>query len=115
MLDLPFGNMSRTVQNVESLASPDPSEIRHGVSWTFLPFLYFRMADLSHRYPRNGTEGMSEREGLLGVYCTSLELASAVRCYDLVLDVSLWLFECFIHKFTPFLAFLTSAQAHYPD
>ena len=73
------------------------------------------MADLSHSYPRNGVKGVPEKEGLLDVYCTSIELASAVRCYELVLDVSLRLFTCLAHVFILFLAFSPPAQVYYPD
>jgi hypothetical protein len=103
--------MSRTVQDVKSLASPDPSEIHHRVEIP-LSFLHFRVTDLI--YSRNGVEGMPEKEGLIDVYCTSLQLASAVRCYELVLDVSLGRSSA-SHEFINFLAVLTPAQVYYPD
>ena len=73
------------------------------------------MAHIPHSYPGNVVEGVSEKEGLLDVYCTSLELVSAVLCYELVLDVSPWIFKRLTHEFTLFLAFPTPAQVYYPN
>ena len=35
----------------------------------------------------NGGKDIPDKQGILRVFCTSIELISAVRCYELVLDV----------------------------
>lgn len=79
----------------------------------YLPLTLTRLTSDSNS--GSGGKDTPDKQGILPVFCTSIELISAVRCYELVLDVRWRRFTPLTPELILFTVISAPAQAHRQD